>query len=118
VNVRDKMAAAMSFVGGNAFMVRMLNRYRTELGVAALPSELESTARATVRQLQQETATVAVSTPSLNESTLRFVVDVHNLTGHKFPDRLPVASHVVACHRAQRQRARRCSSQDPSTAPE
>ena len=40
------------FVGGNAFMVRMLNRYRTELGIAALPSELEATARATTRQLQ------------------------------------------------------------------
>ena len=44
------------FVGGNAFMVRLLNRYRTELGVEALPAELEATARATMRQLQQDTA--------------------------------------------------------------
>ena len=37
----------------------MLNRYRTELGVEALPSELEATAQATIRQLQQDTATLA-----------------------------------------------------------
>src|SRR5262245_2474348 len=40
------------FVGGNAFMVRMLNRYRADLGVVATSSELEATAKATVRQLQ------------------------------------------------------------------
>ena len=54
---RDEMAQHV-FVGGNAFMVRMLNRYRNELGVAALPSELDATARATIRQLQDETATL------------------------------------------------------------
>jgi len=46
---------------------------------------------------------VAVSTPSLKMKAPAFVVDVHNLTGTSFR-RLPVASHVVACHRAQRQR--------------
>ena len=55
-DARDTMAQHV-FVGGNAFMVRMFNRYRTELGVTALPSELEATARATIRQLQQDTAT-------------------------------------------------------------
>ncbi len=55
-DARDEMAQHV-FVGGNAFMVRMLNRYRNELGVAALPSELDATARATIRQLQEETAT-------------------------------------------------------------
>ena len=49
------------FVGGNAFMVRLLNRYRTELGVVALSSELEATAKATVRQLQEDTATVSLA---------------------------------------------------------
>ena len=33
-DTRDRLARHL-FVGGNAFMVRMLNRYRTELGVAA-----------------------------------------------------------------------------------
>ena len=77
------------FVGGNAYMVRLLNRYRTELGVAALPSELEATARATVRQLENDTASLAVSTPRLTGTTLSFDVDVRNTTGHKFPTGYP-----------------------------
>jgi len=59
-DLRDRLAQHV-FVGGNAFMVRMLNRYRNELGVAALPAEMEATARATVRQLQDETASVSIS---------------------------------------------------------
>lgn len=77
------------FVGGNAFMLRMLSRYRTELGVDALPAELEATANATIRQLQQETATLNVSTPQAAGGTLRFDVNVCNLSGHKYPTGYP-----------------------------
>ena len=77
------------FVGGNAFMVRMLNRYRTDLGVEASSPELEATARATINQLQTETATVQVTPPQLNAGTLSFDVDVRNLTGHKYPTGYP-----------------------------
>ena len=87
-DARDTLARHV-FVGGNAYMVRLLNRYRTELGVAALPAELEATARATVRQLQQDTATIAVTPPRVNGSTVSFDVDVRNLTGHKFPTGYP-----------------------------
>ena len=85
---RDQIAQHV-FVGGNAFMVRMLSRYRTELGVTAPPSELEATARATVRQLQRETATVSLSTPEIDGNTIAFDVTVRNLTGHKFPTGYP-----------------------------
>lgn len=85
---RDQLAQHV-FVGGNAFMVRLLSRYRAELGVAALPSELESTARATIRQLQRDTATLALSTPTVRDRTLSFEVDVRNITGHKFPTGYP-----------------------------
>src|SRR5262245_42990458 len=85
---RDQLAQHV-FVGGNAFMIRMFSRYRTELGVAALPSELETTARATLRQLQTETATIEVDTQRLRDRTLSFNVDVRNLTGHKFPTGYP-----------------------------
>lgn len=77
------------FVGGNAHMVRLLNRYRRELGVAALPSELEATARATVRQLEHDTGSLTVSTPRLTGTTLSFDVEVRNTTGHKFPTGYP-----------------------------
>jgi hypothetical protein len=87
-DARDTLATHV-FVGGNAHMVRLLNRYRTELGVAALPTELEATARATMRQLERDTASIAVSRPRLSDRTLSFEVDVRNLAGHKFPTGYP-----------------------------
>ena len=47
-------AGRHTFLGGNFFMLRMLNRYRTELGVEALPQELEAEAQATIAQLQRQ----------------------------------------------------------------
>jgi hypothetical protein len=87
-DTRDQLSQHV-FVGGNAFMVRMLNRYRNELGVVALPSELEATARATTRQLQEQTATLSISPVEINGNQLSFDVDVRNLTGHKFPTGYP-----------------------------
>ena len=78
-----------AFVGGTAFMLRLFSRYRAELGVEALPSELAATAAATVRQLQQDTATLTVGRPELSGGSLAFDVDVKNLTGHKFPTGYP-----------------------------
>ena len=77
------------FVGGNAFMVRLLNRYRTELGVSALPSELEATAKATLRQLQDETATLSMGRVAQAGGQLGFDVSIRNLSGHKFPTGYP-----------------------------
>ena len=53
------------FVGGNAFMVRLLNRYRGDLGVEATSSEMEATAKATIRQLQEDTANVSIARTEL-----------------------------------------------------
>jgi hypothetical protein len=77
------------FVGGNAFMVRLLNRYRSDLGVVATSSELEATAKATVRQLQEDTATVSIVRSGRAGNTLNVDVAVKNLTGHKFPTGYP-----------------------------
>ena len=85
---RDSLARH-TFVGGNAHMLRLLDRFRAELGVTAPSAELQATARATVRQLQQDTATLQVSTPQRQGDRLAFDVQVANLTGHKFPTGYP-----------------------------
>jgi hypothetical protein len=78
-----------TFVGGNAFMLRMLNRYRAELGVEALPGELEANARMTLDQLQSDSATISASAGRGSDGALAIDVSVRNLTGHKFPTGYP-----------------------------
>ena len=85
---RDQMARH-TFLGGNFFMLRMLNRYRDELGVTAQPALLEAAARATERQLQSDTATLSLVSAEAGNQTLRLAVDVRNRTGHKLPTGYP-----------------------------
>ena len=78
-----------TFIGGNFFMLRMLNRFRSELAVAALPGELDNAANATIRQLQQDSATLTVRRASRSVSGIELDVDVSNLSGHKLPSGYP-----------------------------
>src|SRR5690606_31187638 len=75
--------------GGNFFMIRMLNRYRSELGVDALPQEMEAAARRTEAHLQSSTAIVAIESPRAADGRLRAVVRIENLAGHKLPTAYP-----------------------------
>ncbi len=85
---RDTLARH-TFLGGNAFMLRLLNRFRTELGVQATPTELDASARATTRLLETETATLALDRAERTGGTLAIDVAITNLTGHKFPTGYP-----------------------------
>jgi hypothetical protein len=78
-----------TFLGGNFLMLRMLNRYRSDLGVEALPQELEAAARATSAQLQQDTATLTVAAVDAAADRVTFDVTIRNLTGHKLPTAYP-----------------------------
>jgi hypothetical protein len=85
---RDGMSRH-TFLGGNSFMLRMLNRYREELGVTAPSQELEAAARATVRQLQEDTASVTIARAARSDNVLELDVEVRNMTGHKLPTGYP-----------------------------
>jgi hypothetical protein len=78
-----------TFIGGNFFMLRILNRFRNELAVAALPSELEASANATIRQLQQDSATISILRAAAAGGNVELDLDVRNLTGHKLPSGYP-----------------------------
>ncbi|HVS13845.1 MAG TPA: hypothetical protein VMV46_07975 [Thermoanaerobaculia bacterium] len=78
-----------TFRGGNFFMLRMLNRYRDELGVTALPAELEATANRTLEHLRTAAARVAVENAAVAAGSLELEVAVTNLAGHKLPSAYP-----------------------------
>jgi hypothetical protein len=78
-----------TFLGGNYFMLRMLNRYRDILNVVALPHELEASAQATLRQLASDTAAISIARAEASEENLQVDVIVRNLTGHKLPTGYP-----------------------------
>ena len=81
--------ARHSFIGGNAFMLRVLDRYRSELGVAALRPELDEAVRQTERNLDGSTAEIAIERAGVQGGRLAFEVLVRNLTGHKLPTGYP-----------------------------
>jgi hypothetical protein len=85
---RDGLARH-SFLGGNFFMLRMLNRFRAELGVTALPQELEAAARTTEQHLESSTATLAIDRTELAGGRLIADLTISNLTGHKLPTAYP-----------------------------
>ena len=77
------------FRGGNFFMQRMLNRFRAELGVVALPQELALGAERTEAHLREATVSLRLSSAEVRDDRLSLEVDVRNLAGHKFPTAYP-----------------------------
>ncbi len=78
-----------TFVAANFFMVRMLNRYRDALAVAALPQELTAAADQTIRFLGSQAARISIEDVQLQSGRLQADVVVENLGGHKLPTAYP-----------------------------
>ncbi len=85
---RDQVSRHV-FLGGNFFMMRMLNRYRDELGVVATPGEMAMAIARTVEHLQRDAASVAIEPRPAGAGRLEFDVVVGNLAGHKLPTAYP-----------------------------
>src|SRR5260370_35856681 len=59
-----------TFVGANFFVLRVLNRYRADLGVTAMPLELTAEADKTVEVLQSQAARVTIRNTEVASSQL------------------------------------------------
>jgi len=78
-----------TFVGANFFVLKMLNRYRADLSVTAMPLELTAEADRTIEFLQSQAARVTIRKVDVVSSQLSVDVFVENLTGHKLPTAFP-----------------------------
>src|SRR5207342_3300862 len=74
-----------TFVGGNFFMQRILNRFRNDLSVPALPQEMDAAANRTIAHLQSESARIAVQSVEVRDGRLDAGILIENLGGHKLP---------------------------------
>ncbi|HEY8925186.1 MAG TPA: hypothetical protein VIU64_12450 [Polyangia bacterium] len=81
--------ARHGFQGANFFMLAMLERYRGELGVAALPQELSLSRQRTLELLRTSAAALSIARADLRGGTLEVEVVVTNTAGHKLPTAYP-----------------------------
>ncbi len=77
------------FVGGNFFILRILNKHRDELGVAAESRNLDASVARTKEHLQTQSAQLSVDCSGVSAGRLQADVAVQNLAGHKLPTAYP-----------------------------
>jgi hypothetical protein len=78
-----------SFVGGNVYMLEMLNAFPDELAVTASSEQFDASITRTRDQLQNETATIDFEELRVSGVYLTADVQIENLAGHKFPTAFP-----------------------------
>ncbi|MEO5822153.1 MAG: hypothetical protein ABIT71_16740, partial [Vicinamibacteraceae bacterium] len=78
-----------TFVGANAFMLRLLDRHRDVLAVEAPSAALAAAARRAEQLLTTSTATVALGPARVEGDAVIVDVTVSNLAGHKLPTGYP-----------------------------
>jgi hypothetical protein len=78
-----------TFVGANFLVLNMLNNYRNDLSVTAMPAELTAEAERTRQFLQSQAARITIRNIDFVSGNLNLEVFVQNLTGHKLPTAFP-----------------------------
>ncbi len=78
-----------TFVGGNFFMQRLLDRYRNELGLRVLPGELDRASERTIAHLRSEAAGLLIRNAEITGDRIEVEIAVENRGGHKLPTAYP-----------------------------
>ena len=78
-----------TFAGANSFMVDLIKRNKTALGVNANDANFDSTLAAITRNLRYNTLNAELSFPEIANDSLSFELMLTNKSGHKFPSGYP-----------------------------
>jgi hypothetical protein len=78
-----------TFAGANSFMVDIIKRNKTALGVDANDANFDSTLAAITRNLRYNTLNAELSFPEISNDSLSFELMLTNKSGHKFPSGYP-----------------------------
>lgn len=70
-------------------MMSMLNRYRDELGVKALPQEMDAAINRTIKHLQTKSARIVIDKAEIEDNRIKVDIAIENLAGHKLPTAYP-----------------------------
>ena len=81
--------AKHSFVGGNAYMLSLMDQFGDDLGLTASSEQFQATIGRTLDQLQNDTATLTVEEARFSGNRVMLDLTIDSLVGHKFPTGFP-----------------------------
>jgi hypothetical protein len=77
------------FVGGNAYILTLLQQYADELETTASSAQFGATVERVLDQMQNRTATMRLEDLAVSDSRLSATVVIDSKVGHKFPTGYP-----------------------------